>query len=282
MFMIIGTAHKSMNPDNEREIDILSESRSLSFRKSKVQPMTTRNIQIIQLDASKKDCKLSSVTASKLYYIKKVVFEDDNAPVDDVVTLFIASLTPTFVRIEDGGLANNYEHQLGYSRCSKGYIDYVRVNDGTANAGEINARDCGISTVLTALCMVDPQLNIMSRSKIDRKFRDNNRISKAIKKGCSKFVGLRMQADPLTGAFAYLSAATTYGYNKMWIKKDDDKTFILMETDKVWSCYDSKTGRIGGERGEGIEGLDKEWWFCDEIPGKLPIFSTLDSCSKTP
>ena len=276
-------ANKFMEVYNERDIDIWSQSRSLSSRKIEVQPMTATNIQIIQIEASRKNCKLNSVTASKLYYIKKVVFGDDNTPVDDVVTIFFAALTPNFVRIEDGALDSHYENQLGYSRCKKGYIDYVRVNCGTENPRQINARDCGISTVLSSLCMVDPQLNILSRSTIDRKFRGNYRLAKAIKKGCRKFVGLLMQADPRTGAYAYFSAARKYEYNKILIKNDANK-FKWVNTDHAWSCYDGQTGRIGYgmEMDEGIEGYDKEWWFCAEIPGRLQTFSTLDHCSSNP
>ena len=45
---------------------------------------------------------------------------------------------------------DRYKNQLGRITCKPGWIEYVRVND--------NAQGCGLGTVLTEMCMIDPVL----------------------------------------------------------------------------------------------------------------------------
>ena len=220
-------------------------------------------IQSIKVDVAKKECKLKPGE----YYIKK-----------DVRTLlpgkafFFASKHKEFVPNDDANpldWINQFKNQIGFAMCSNGWIDAVRVKDEK----DLDARNCGMSTVFTTLCMIDSELHMLPNSKIDSEFTGDFHTAKTIKKGCRKFIGLYMVADPLTGAYGYFNAAMKNGYNKLLIKTDKEK-YQWMDTEKAKKCYDDKTSKIGN----GITGYEKNWWFCEEISGKFPKFASIDRC----
>ena len=245
-------------------------------------PMDTSEIREIEIEATRTDCKLDP----KKYYVKKTrstdeeessSTEEDSQPGEEnTAVYFFAALSPEFIKVSKllETPSNHYEQQAGYIFCSKGYIEDVRVyGDGDP----IDARNCGMGTVLSSLCMNDGELNLMSASKIDKKFRNNNKVASTVKKGCKKFIGLTMVAIPPKGAYAYFSAAISSGYNRMLIKIDSS-TFKWMDTEKARSCYDKTTGQFGEAEHPKIEGHGKAWYFCDDIPGKFPKFPSTDQC----
>ena len=46
---------------------------------------------------------------------------------------------------------DRYENQIGRITCKPGWIEYVKVND--------EFKKCGLGTVLSEMCMIDPELN---------------------------------------------------------------------------------------------------------------------------
>ena len=136
--------------------------------------MSLTNILAIKIPETKTECKIKD---SEVYYLKKVRFQEQN------IIAFFAALSAEFVRVVGSGRFNGrYETQLGHITCDKGWIDFVRVNDGE-EPGELDARNCGISSVLTALCMVDPELNTLPRTAIDTKFRHHYKLGKKMRRG---------------------------------------------------------------------------------------------------
>ena len=142
---------------------------------------------------------------------------------------------------------------------------------------DIDARNCGIGTVFASLCMTDPELNLMPRERIDNLFRKDLLTAKTIKKGCSKFIGLLMMSTDAGGPYKNFNAALKNGYNKFLIKTKKQK-YLWMDTVRAKKCYDHDTGDFGDK----IEGWGNSWWFCEEIPGKFPKFSSLNICADKP
>ena len=54
-------------------------------------------------------------------------------------------------------MQNQFENQIGFAMCSNGWIDKVRVK----SEPDLDARNCGIGTVFTTLCMIDPELHML-------------------------------------------------------------------------------------------------------------------------
>ena len=207
------------------------------------------------------------------YFVKKEL--NSYIPLDpekNIDVSFYASLDPNFIQIRDT-VKTRYKNQIGYISCSTGFINNVWVNDGRKQP--INARGCGVATVFTTLCLIDPELNLLPSSKIHEAFGRNHRLERTIKKACKRFVGLQMIANPLTGAFAYFTAAINSGYKKMLIRNECGtlKHYKWINTADAKDNYDATTGMIGK-----IMGREKNWWFCDEVEGQLPKFPSLDPC----
>ena len=242
-----------------------------------LQSMENEKIQIIPLDHSKyPECELKQ---DKYYMIKEVnpTIDSRHKP-GEGFTYFFPSLNFEFIPNEKVAPGLRYEEQLGYIECKEGYIDMVLVTKPPRKPRKppINARQCGISTVLTALCMIDPELNLLPQSKMVEEFWDNHpKIAATVRTGgCKKFIGLFMMAYPIKGAYAYFSAAITWGYNKMYVEDNSGK-YGWMDTSWARSCFDETTGKILEQ-----EGLKMRWWFCEEIPEKFPKIAKLDPCSK--
>ena len=227
-------------------------------RTNDIKPMRANEVQMVMLDSSKAGCKIK---LSK-YYIKKEVRNKD--------TYFFASLDKTFIRTKNPELIKNYRSQIGYTLCTPGYIEVARVN---GQEQDIDARNCGIGTIFATLCMIDPDLNMLPNLRIDVEFYDDPRTAKIIKKSCRKFLGMHMVAETVAGPYMNFNAALKTGYNKFLIKTEKDVN-LWLDTESVKYCYDPKTGMIG----DGIQGLGNNWWFCEEIPGKLPKFPSLKIC----
>lgn len=243
--------------------------------------MDMLDIQDIPLDTTtRKKCKL---TIDK-FYIKKE--NNPFSPGKDDNPYFFASTNRQFEKtgnpaceelFKDDLHCDYYKNQLGYIECKEGYISYVYV---TWDEDTIDARGCGISTILTTLCMIDPTLNLLPESKIKEqfihKYSNDPTIANSVRKGCKRFIGLTMAADPLTGAYAYFNAALDNNkikYNKMLFKNNLGK-YKWIKTEKAKECYDEKTGKIGD-----TEGKRKQWWFCEEIKGKLPKLPDIKGCT---
>ena len=239
--------------------------------------MKTGEIRAFDVDPSKQEtCPLQQ----KTYYVRKESCDHSDKYCDDKGdcvgylgnVYFYASFEQKFEKSGDTGgykhgvhntIINRYETQLGYIKCRKGYIEKVWVNP----ENEKNpARGCGIAPVFTSLCMVDPELNFLTPSELKKFFHGKyaTQFVSEIKKDCRKFMGLLMEAVPLTGAYSYFSAAKKSGYTKMLIFDTFLGAFepFWMSVEDAEKQYDASTGMIGR-----IMGKEKEWWFCNESEG---------------
>ena len=232
-----------------------------------VDHMKTGEIRAFDVDPSKQEtCPLQQ----KTYYVRKescdhsgkyCEFGEDTCISYLGTAYFYASLEEKFEKSGDT-IMNRYETQLGYIKCRKGYIEKVWVN---SEKEKNPARACGIAPVFTSLCMVDPELNFITDDAELGDFFSGKYATeyvRAIKKDCRTFMGLFMVADPLTGAYAYFSAAIKSGYKKMLIFDFGDLKPVWMYIEDAKKEYDASTGMIGKTMAK-----SNDWWFCNEFEG---------------
>ena len=177
---------------------------------------------------------------------------------------------------------DRYENQIGFACCEPGWIADVWVNDGSGKESPtlIAARRCGISTVLTQLCLMDPKLNGMkdghdseAYNMLDYYKVDEGYITN-IKEDCTQFVGLDMQADPKAAAIGYFSAAIRENYEKMMVQERPQRrpentqnkrqTFSFYVVQDAKDNYDPNTGNIGpcGCNDYVCKANNAIWFFC--------------------
>jgi hypothetical protein len=230
-----------------------------------VRPLKTSEIGSYNLDKTKyKDCALKKDT----YSVRK---ESHGSS-----WVFYATTDPNFYpRISDS-FDKKYEDQIGYGWCLRGWIKKVEIN-----ASPINARGCGISTILSQLCMVDPDINDMGEGNEALKILASNLFSaerKIFVETCKELIGLTMAANPKTGAYAYFSAAIATGFSKMMIQhkkgwdryvfypdKGDSAQQTFQDTAKWRKGFNKDTGNIKDEYApEGEYKLSENdlWYFC--------------------
>ena len=159
------------------------------------------------------------------------------------------------------------------------------INDGSYDT--LNARGCGISTVLSELCFIDPDINYIYHPKtrklnwslrLLKKFPDQ---AKDLEENCKTLMTLRMAANPKTGAYAYFTAARRWNYRQMLIKVDtglNDKPvhFHRFMTADAQKRYDKETGNIRIDEyctdaceGNMCKGVTQMWYFCKDVG---PVF----------
>ena len=179
-----------------------------------------------------------------------------------------------------------YKGQIAYAECCPGWVEYVWVNDG--KEVPTNARGCGISSLLTRLCLMDPVIN---NPRITAKHPEiTNKASKNLPKNVRDkvdaycqlaFVGLEMAADPKDAAFGYLSAARKENYEFLIVQERlvqatinqyiDNAIFNYYNILTAGEKYDPITGRIGpcecdvfGRNNQNNEcyAFKGYWYFC--------------------
>ena len=149
--------------------------------------------------------------------------------------------------------------------------------------GTLNARGCGISTVLAALCFIDPDITYLYRYKMPEQksiqiLKKFPNVLKDVEENCKHLISLKMTASPKTGAYAYFSAAERYGYRLLLVHKERDwnnpgNTHIhRFWTKDARKQYDIETGSIklvescdDGCAGERCKALGEFWFFCKDI-----------------
>ena len=164
-------------------------------------------------------------------------------------TMFYASTNKNFVAYPNpNGLEDQYASQVGYIKCEEGWIDNILVN--------FEAQKCGISTVLAFLCMIDSDINAISRrNKAFQELDEDENIRKEVQGQCSGFMGLQFIPKEKRTAFTYFSAAEKSGYNYLYIWHMSRFKRLPIEWAKA--NYDELTGNIGN-----IQAYSKNWLFC--------------------
>ena len=213
------------------------------------------------------------------YSVKKIEREDG-----EIYTNFYVVIGPDFKRTEKkyDEFATHldriqfYEGQLAFAQCQPGWVNYVWVNDGKP----IDARRCGIASLLTGLCLMDPTINkLTDDSQAVKYIKEHEKVMNDVEVHCKNaFVGLHMVANPKDAAYAYLSAAMQENYNLMIIQERKSKLgftlsskFFYYNTRDASKKYDAKTGRVGAcecdafgglKQNQDCKGYDGYWYFC--------------------
>ena len=166
---------------------------------------------------------------------------------------------------------------IGRAECDVGWIHKVDVKP--------MARNCGIATVLTELCLIDPTLKENRNENLvfdhlEAINSDQSRgIQEEIRQNClGGLMGLLMKpSEGLEAGFTYLSAADRMGYQFMVVQFYNpqpetpetpcDPKFKAYKTADAKTLYDGNTGRIedtdGGSEGSGFRA---KWYFCTMRP----------------
>ena len=178
--------------------------------------------------------------------------------------------------------------ELGFSTCSVGWIDQVSVEGGEqpfspwTNQAPLgvgtSARECGLGTVLTELCLIDPQLNYLFHVTLPSKaitiltfypkqFDD-------VREYCTALMGMDMMAVPMKGAHAYFNAALNKGYRRMivlgatefhyfWVE-DVSRRYVSEGQNRGTVALLDECGCVTGQ----CYMWGKQWFFCKDRSDK--------------
>ena len=210
---------------------------------------------------AKKSCNLVDKHGKKVdtYYIKK---KQPFFPFMEM--LFEASMDKEFPESAIG--------LLGHAKCDEAFIFNVYVSDGE---GGLYARQCGIGTSLSALCMIDEDVNRGDgvAMNLNRYFRQGPDVRQAVvdatitevKKECKGgLVGLYMAALEGEGN-VYFEAARKVGYKRMIVfDQREQHQFSSLTVEEAQKCYNE-------------DKLDtKDWFFCEG--SKFPNLCSTKPC----
>lgn len=225
-----------------------------------------------------KICEIGSYSVDKKKYnnckLDKDKYSVRKEPQGYNSWVFYATINQNFIETGSESIDKKYEDQIGYGSCLRGWIKKIEIN-----LKPINARSCGISTVLTQLCMVDPDIIAMGEAnQALQKLQSYEPERKIFIDKCKDVVGLTMAANPKTGAYAYFSAAIETGFTKMQIQhkkgwgrfvfypeKGDNEIQAFQDTRKWRDGYNKDTGNINDPSApEGEYKLTENdlWYFC--------------------
>ena len=144
-----------------------------------------------------------------------------------------------------------FNGQIAVIKCSHGWIEDLQVFQESLGNVErsVDARRCGIGTVLTELCLIDPDVNIPKPGNMALDILSTNRNAanefEMVKNKCQKLVGLMMAAEvkdsefPHAGGRTYFTAAINMRYRILVI----DSTFYSDESRNALNVYDVKTAK---------------------------------------
>ena len=135
----------------------------------------------------------------------------------------------------------------------------------------VNAQNCGIGTVLTELCLIDPELNIRRHGNEARDLLNGYNEFDMIERYCDKLMGLSMEVDDMPTAHTYFTAAINMGYMIMMIDSYDEESQYQnplkiyatrvakhnfdTTTGDILPCCDNPRCNAGGQI----------WFFCNGI-----------------
>ena len=261
--------------------------------KNPKKPMKDNEVQAFTISKTDKPaCKLiPSFTTTTIRVLKR------EKELDNIYTYFyvVPSGTHYIERSNKELHTWRYEAQIAYAQCQPGWVAKVWVNDGKAlfqmfEAAPINARRCGIATLLTRLCLIDPAINkpIQRTSKALQNLENHADVFDDVIEHCtSAFVGLQMSAEPKNAAHGYLSAAIKENYKFMIVQEDsscgrhdwqiDDifgvspSSFYYYEIAIAQEKYNGQNGRIGececnvfgrNRQNDDCNAFDGCWYFC--------------------
>ena len=152
----------------------------------------------------------------------------------------------------------DFSNLIAFIRCSPGWVEQVWTNDGSGermdgkSAPRIEARDCGISTVLIRYCLKDPTIyNPTGGNKalgwLERQGAQGEEVLDDVRTHCKNaFVGLSFAAEPIRAGFGYLSSFIREKYDKMIVQENTKGVlFYYYQTAVAKENFDGQTGNIG-------------------------------------
>ena len=174
-------------------------------------------------------------------------------------------------------------NELGSIQCKNGWIDMIEVMDEEP----LNARGCGISSVLLELCMIDPEVNFLYHpfqrypSEAIKKLERFPDVLQDIVEYCKCLIGLRNTANPKSAAFGYFEVANSRGYRRMMVqsfsRQGQDPNTPPTHIHKYWTedaqkKFDKRTGNIRldescdqGCQGKTCKAWEEIWYFCKDV-----------------
>ena len=205
----------------------------------------------------------------KEYVVRKTQENKNKSEGIMVEGMFVASINS-----ENGEII-----QVATASCLPGWIDNIEVED--------DARGCGIGTVLTELCLIDPYFKFLYpfsgfvTNKAILFLNDYPVQLDHVETYCRRgLMGMLMTAEShkdLGVANAYFNAALKQGYNRMLIFEHDEQEFHYLWVRDAKRLYQTdftqggKPGWIGNKNEQChcndcdlFEAYDRTWFFCKD------------------
>ena len=158
-----------------------------------------------------------------------------------------------------------FQDQIGSIQCMHGWIQELHVEPSLESPDEDPTR-CGIGTVLTELCLIDPDIN--SRREGNQAFQNLSPFIEfpLIIYHCHQLVGLQMAAFPPGGAHTYFNAAINMRYFVLIVEPEEatrQSSINIYPTLDAKTKYDKNTGSIEPCCNHGIcLAYGRNWYFC--------------------
>jgi hypothetical protein len=239
--------------------------------------------EVFQVTKSKrKECGLFSGNTNTVTTYKVLKIENEFG--EEYTNYYGVPGDTDFTRTQDPEaeefhIQKRYEDQIAFAVCQPGWIEKVWVNSGEEDEDtdvRINARKCGVASVLTELCLRDPKVNKLSESSkafenlMEEEREDIEDKINIIKHDCKHFVGMEMSAKPIVAAIGYLNAAIRSEYFQMAVQERFHETkevlsFNFYNTKIAKENFNPETGTIGPCEGkEECNGVDAYRYFCEK------------------
>ena len=181
-----------------------------------------------------------------------------------------------FTELANPTLKRRYVNQIAVIECTHGWIDNLDVFDRSLNPGGAteSPKRCGIGTVLTELCLIDPDINSGKEGNLAREILSEfPEFADRVKRNCHFMVGLGMAAQPYEGANVYFNAAINMVYGLLLIETSttenpidysDPNAIRIFPTQKAKDDYDPNTGHIVpcADCDGMCEAWGRRWFFC--------------------
>ena len=161
-----------------------------------------------------------------------------------------------------------YEGQIGSIQCMHGWIEELLIAPSDESPEE-NPLRCGIGTVLTELCLIDPDIGARREgNRAERYLRGFHELP-MIQRHCDRLVGLVMAAEPIGGGHTYFTAAINMRYFVVIVEhcEDDQHPIDIYPTQEAKEKYNTTTGNIDeycdrGINPRGCRAYGSTWYFC--------------------
>ena len=183
------------------------------------------------------------------------------------------------VEVPNGTPTRKYVSQIAYITCTHGWIYDVTTFKQSLNPGRPteNPRRCGIGTVLTELCLIDPAIKVREDGNMAQEHLNPfPEFQTIVVEYCHNLVGLMMHAKgdgptPRVAAKAYFTAAINMKYVLLLVDTSDDEEekkkaneLIIYPIHAARDNYDPVTGKIlpcvACE--DTCDAWGKRWYFC--------------------